>query len=127
MSLVRGVNKALLTTTVSLANSAAAGTTINVDIPLPSKVLADAKYLIIVTNPSTETALDIKVKNKVTLGGTPKYPEIATNSVLVNTPGGKGFVVEGFLLGEGGRLAISNPTAVGLSGAFTADVHVIQI
>ncbi len=110
---------------VSWANSAAAGTTNNIDVALPSAL--QNLYLISVTNPSTESALTVKVLNKETLGGSAKYPELTRFSVAVNSPDGKSVLVQGWLLGEAGRLVLSNDTALGASGGFTAYVRVRKV
>jgi hypothetical protein len=121
-----GSNEQVIDTTVAWANSDAAGTTKTVDVTLPDELQGDAKYLVIVTNPSTETTLTVKTQNKETFGSA-KYPEVASIAIPANTPEGKGTIVEGWLLGEAGRLVLSNDTAIGLTGAFTAEVRVRKL
>lgn len=111
----------------SWLNSALINTAVNIDIPLPATLQRDALYEIIVTNPSAESALDVSVKNKATLGGVARYPEVLKFQVLVNSPEGVAKVVQGFLLAEAGRLTLSNATALGAAGAFTARVHVRMV
>lgn len=107
------------------ANSAAAGTQVNIDVSLPYMFQPRAKYLIITQNPSAVTALTVKVKSKETFGGTSYYPELSSIAVPVNTA--KATVVEGWMIGEGGRLTLSNDTALGTADGFTANIRVRQL
>lgn len=110
------------------ANSAPVGTV--VDLDLPASALGarepDAKYAITVRNPSTVTALTLTVRNAETLGGALRYPQLgaSTYAIPINSPQGRTYVVEGFLIGEGGRLSLSNDTVLGVADGFTADVRV---
>jgi hypothetical protein len=117
-------NEIIHTTTANWANSAVAGTAVTIDVPL-TKV--GSKTLVVVTNPSTETALTVTARNKNTLSGVAKYPKLTTVAIPVNSPDGVAAVLEGFIVGEGGRLVLTNDAAVGLTGAFTADVQIITL
>ncbi len=122
-----GYNYQVYNGSVAWANNAPAGTTKTLDIALPEILQEQALYEIVVTNPSTESDLTVVVANKHTLGGSAKYPEVARFSVLKNSTNGRAVVVQGWLLGEGGRLSISNDTLLGAAGAFTAFVHVRRL
>lgn len=103
------------------ANSAAAGTVVNVDVPGPEGSLDDdAAYVVIVNNPGA-SALTVKVQGVEDFGGTTVYPEVTT--IAVPAGGAKQVRVQGWIV-NGGRLAVSNDAAIGLSGGFTANVRV---
>jgi hypothetical protein len=121
------VNQVVIDTTVNWANSEAAGTEKVVDIALPGLLESNTKYLVTITNPSTETALTVKLQNKETFGTSEKYAEVGSHTVAVNTPDGKSFVTEGWLMAEGGRITLSNDTAIGLAGAFTAEIRIRKL
>ena len=119
---VTGSLATLLDTTAVWANSAAVNTAVNLDIPLPTQLQGEGLYQIIVTNPSTVSALTVVVKNKETLG-TAKYPELTRFGVSTSSPDGKVIVVQG-LFGEAARLTLSNDTVLGAADGFTAYVRV---
>lgn len=114
--------------TVSFANSEGANTAKNLDIANPEDfVLGDAKFLVTVTNPSTETDLTVSVRNKDTLNAETRYPELTSFTVPKNSPDGLTKEVTGMFVAEAVRLVISNLTATGLAGAFTAAVKVRKL
>lgn len=121
-----GNNEQLYDGSVSWANSAAQGTENNIDIDLPTNLQKDAKYVVTVTNPSSVTGISVIVKNKETFD-VARYPKLTEISVPVNTPDGLSVVVDGWLVGEGGRLTLINDTALGLTDGFTAYVRVRKI
>ena len=105
----------------TFANSAAANTVVNLDIPeIYLERTRDAT--VTVYNPSTVTALTVKVQNVETLGGAARYATQETITVPVSSS--TTTVVENWLLGEGGRLAVSNDTVLGIADGFTASVRV---
>lgn len=107
--------------TAAWANSAAVDTPVSNNLAQPLEIRA--KYRVQVQNPSTETALTIKVKNKVTIGGAERLVEVASIAVAANSE--KEALVEGMFGGDGGvQLTATNDTAVGLTGAFTANLAV---
>lgn len=112
-------------TAVVFVNSAAANTVVNVEVDLPEFFQADSKYLVVIQNPATDSALTVKVKNKETLNGVDAFPELSSIAVPIGSV--KAVVVEGFLLGTGGRLSVQNDTALGVSGGFTARVLIRKI
>lgn len=117
-------NESVYDGSVSFANSAAAGTAVSIDIALPAILQRDSRYLVTVTNPSAESDLTVKVRGKETLGATARYPELTSFAVGKSLPDGKSVVVQGWMLGEAGRLVITNDTALGVAGAFTAYIRV---
>jgi hypothetical protein len=107
--------------TAAWANSAAANTEVNVDIAQPSTIRS--KYRFQINNPSAETALTVKVRNRVTIGAAERFVEVGSFAVPVGS--GREAVIEGAFGGDNGiRIVLSNDTALGLSGAFTANVAV---
>lgn len=116
-------------TTVSWLNNDAVNTLKNVDIPTPDVLSEDNKYVVYVTNPSTETALDVTVANEILDGATPRYPSLpgGTFTVPLSTADGLGSIVEGLFIGLSGRIVLDNTTLIGAAGAFTARVQVWMI
>lgn len=122
-----GTNIQVYDGTATWANSAAVGTIVDIDFPLPTPLQGNALYEVVVTNPSGVTDLTVRVKNKETFGGTARYPELTSFPVAANSPDGKAVLVQGWLLGEGGRLSLSNDTALGASDGFTANVRIRKV
>jgi hypothetical protein len=107
--------------TASWANSASANTEVDNDFPQPATITG--KHVIVVHNPSAETALTGKAKIILTLGGTARQATIATFAVAAGET--KAVLVEGLFRGaDGVRVTLSNDTALGLAGAFTADLAI---
>lgn len=111
---------------VTFPNSAAAASlqSFLVD-PLPVALNPHGKYLVVVRNPSTVTALTMRLRNRETLGGAVIFPEIVNFPVPLNSSVAR--VVEGFLLGEASRVDFHNDTALGLADTFSAQVRVRRI
>lgn len=108
----------------TFANSATAGTVVNLAIPLPSVLNDTGLYKITVVNPSGITSLSIDVENKETINSVARYPSLLT--IGVNPSGDMDFVVQG-LFGEAANLAISNNGALSSSDGFTGYVRVRKI
>lgn len=125
----RAAKKEIFNGTVSWANNDAIGTEKDIDITLGAEREGDEKYLIAVTNPSTETAIDVIPKAVIDDGGTPRRPPVqtATFQVPVNKSEGEAAVVESFIMGTSGRVTLSNPTVIGAAGAFTARVEIWRL
>ena len=101
-------------------------TGVNVDIELPATLQGNAKYLIEIYNPSTVTALTVIAQNKSTnFGGDTRYPELTRWGININSS--KCVIIEGFLLDSGGRLILSNDTALGAEQGFSASIRIIKI
>lgn len=112
--------------TATWANSAAANTQVNVAIAQPVTPQRNGKYLINIRNPSTVTALTVKVRNTlIAFGGAARDAELASIAVAVNTV--KSVLVEGWLAGDGGSLLLSNDTVLGAADGFTADIRVVAL
>lgn len=122
-----GSNALVTDTTGVWANSAAANTSTNIDVVLPPSLQGNAMYEITVTNPSVESDLTIVVKNKETFSGTSRYPELTRFGIPKNSTDGKCVLVQGWMLGEAGRISISNDTVLGAAGAFVAYVRVRKV
>lgn len=99
-------------------NDDAQDTAHSIDIPLPNNLNQNAKYVLIIDNPSTESDLDLSFENAETLNGSTVYAPVSTSSVTKETA--KAILVEGWMLGTVSRLTLSNATLIGASGAFTA-------
>lgn len=113
---------------VSWANDAGVDTEKNLDVPLPTVQPQGAKYLVTVRNPSDTTSLTAVVKGKETgWSGADRFPELTQQAIAQGVPHGEQFVVEGWLLGDGGRIVLSNDSALGSSDGFTADVRVRRL
>lgn len=128
--LTAGQGTLLVDGSVSWADSAGSGTEKQVAVPLPEVQPPNAKYLVIVRNPSTETALTVDVEGKEAgWSGSDRFPAHTAEqaSIPTDTPDGKAFLVEGWLLGDAGRLTLSNDSALSSTGGFTADVRVRRV
>ncbi len=122
-----GANVEVHDDSVSWGNNDPANTQKTIDIALPGTLHRDALYEIVVTDPSTESDLTVVVRNKHTFGGIARYPELTRFSVLKNNADGRAVLVQGWMLGEGARLVLSNDTLLGAAGAFTSYVHVRRV
>lgn len=122
-----GSNSLVYDGTAVWSNSASATTNIDINIPLPSSLQGNATYEITVTNPSAVSDITVIVKNKETFGGTARYPELTRFGVPKNTVDGKSVLAQGWMLGEAGRLSLSNDTILGASDGFTAYVRVRKV
>lgn len=124
-----GANGQAVDTSISWANNDAANTAKDVDVPAPDKLSLIGKYLVLVHNPSTESALTGTIKVRWTdKDGTARVSTLreggADKTIAIPTNSGKAFVVEGWVLATGGRITFTNDTALGAAGAFTAHVQV---
>lgn len=122
-----GSNEQVYDGSASWANSAAVNTTVNIDITLPAVLQGNALYMVTVTNPSTVSAITVVMRNKGTFGGTARYPELTRFGVPANSPDGRSMLVQGWMLGEGARLSLSNDTILGGSDGFTAYVRIRKV
>lgn len=106
-----GTNEIIYDGSVTYTGSNVSNTAKNVDIALPAFFQGDAIYEIVGTNPSSESDITVVVKNKETFGGTARYPEVTRFNVPKSSPDGVAVLVQGWMLGEGARLTVLNPTA----------------
>ena len=121
-----GENAVVVDGAVTFPNSAAAGSVqSHLVSPLPAQLATAARYLVVVRNPSTVTALTVRLRNRETLGGAVVFPELLNFPVPANSSAVR--VVEGFLLGEASRVDFHNDTALGLADTFSAQVRVRRI
>lgn len=113
---------------VAFANNASANTQQNVTFTKPSSVLSE--YKIVVWNPSTVTDLTIKVMDVDAVNGDslittlsiPKKQTITGTNVQGYTN-----LIHGIFIGSDCKLVISNDTALGSSGGFSAIVRVREV
>ncbi len=122
---LNGTNTQVYDSTALWANSAAANTVVNKDVALPTPLQRQAMYLITIINPSTVTALNVKVQTKETISAVDHYADLTSFSVAAN--GKTSTLVQGWLLGAAGRLALTNATALGAADTFTALVRVRSV
>lgn len=122
----------LVNTSAAWANSAAAGTEVDVDVATPADLPLNGKVLVLVHNPSAVTALTgrpkvrwvdaatgsrVAIRRSLGAAGTDDELDIPVNTT-------KAFVVEGLVVATGGRITLSNDTVLGVGDGFTARVQV---
>lgn len=115
-------NNIVITQDAAFANSAAAGTVVDIDVAAVGSWAQHRDHLLVVHNPSTETALTIAIHAVETLGGSERSAQIQTLAVPANST--RAFLVSSLGFGESSRIRVTNDTALGLAGAFTAVVRV---
>lgn len=109
----------------TIAASAAAGTIVNVDVALPAKLDPDSRYEIVAYNPGA-VAVTVRAQNRETLGGSARFPQVASFTVAAGATSAPQ-IVQGYLLGENpARLAVSNDAANGAT-AFSVAVRVRKV
>ena len=113
--------------TATWANNALINTEVTVDLALPTIRTPEDVYQVVVTNPSTESALTIRVCVKLTPVATARYPELTRFGVPVSTTNGYARNIQGLAAGEAIRLVIANDTAIGAAGAFTAEIGIRKV
>ena len=118
-------NESVAATTAVWANSALINTAVNIDVALPEVLQPNSLYEITIINPSGDTAINVSVCNKVTIGETAHYPELT--SFQIPASGKRCVLVQGWLMMEAGRLVLTNATALGAAAGFTANVYVRKI
>jgi len=122
-----GSNEQIYDGSASWANSSALNTTINLDITLPNVLQGNALYMVTIINPSTVSAITAIMRNKGTFGGTARYPELTRFGAPANSVDGRSVLVQGWMLGEGARLSLSNDTILGGSDGFTAYIRIRKV
>jgi|GEM_PF-4754351 len=90
--------------------------TANIDIPLPETLNPGSLYIISIENTSPSNNFTVVVQNKETFG-TAKYPELTR--FIVPASIAKSVLVQGWFIGEAGRLALSSDY-----GNITASIRV---
>lgn len=106
------------------ANSDAANTEKLSTITQPQVRQRDARYIVLIHNPSAESALSVALDHGHDYGAGEIWHELTTIAVAVGES--VAVLVEGWLL-ENGRFRATNNTALSLSGGFTADVAVLAV
>ncbi len=120
-----GNNEQVYDGSAAWANSSSANTNKDIDITPPTTLQVNGLYAVTVINPSAVTALTVVAQNKGTFGGSAKYSTLAQFSVAANT--NRTVIVQGWMLGEGARLTLSNDTGLGVADGFTAYVRVRKV
>lgn len=115
-------------TAATWANSAAAGTEVNIDLDSRPDPTTDRGAVIVdIHNPSTVTALTGKPKAKQTLNATARHATLDGASFNVPANSTRRFLIDpAWLVGEAARLTLSNDTALGAADGFSARVKVTR-
>lgn len=131
LGLAARYNEKILDTTVTWANSAAANTVQTASVTFSSdRVYAPSRALcVIVRNPSSQTALNGITQVQYTDNVTTRYAALALFTVGVTATNGDGeaFLMDGGIMGQGIRIALSNATTLNSSGTFSARVVVYHL
>ena len=110
--------------TATWADSASAGTEKTVTFTRPETPVQ--VHQVIIHNPSTETALTVKVYDvEADLGGADRNALLTTLSVPKNTTTKHN--VEGLFNAGSAKIVLSNDSALGASGGFTATVRIREL
>lgn len=111
-----GQNTTAFDNIVTYLANASANTSQQVDITLPATSHPSALSYLAIANPSTASALTLSFQNKEIFNGTGSpvthYAEVSTATIAANKPEGLVFMVQGWLLGYGGRLVIKNSSTI---------------
>lgn len=115
-----GSNLLLLDQQALFGVSAPAGTVVNVDVNLPEVSHPEGWSYISFVNPSTASDMVLTFQNKetYTYSGTPQtlYATVGTFTVPKNTPNGLVHLVQGWLMGDGARLVVTNVSQIEAGG-----------
>lgn len=119
-----GFNDLIYNGKVTWAGGASADTPKEIDIPLPVDLQSDGLYQVLVYNPSTETAITVQPQIKwIDIDDNVRYSDLNSYSV------GKGVDIakniQGLLMGKGGRIKITNDSAI--TNSYTAHIQVRKI
>lgn len=116
-------NRIVGTQDATFANSAAANTAVNVDVAASNDPWTQHRdHLLVVYNPSSVTALTVRVIAVETLGGGEREALIETLAVPADSA--RAFLVSSLGFGEISRVQLRNDTALGLTDGFTAVVRI---
>lgn len=106
-----GFNKLIFNDKVTWSSGAGQDTPKDIDIPLPDDLQKDGEYQVYIDNPSSESALTVQPQVKwIDVDGNIRYSNLATYSVAQDEDLAK--VIKGILMGQGGRLHITNDNAI---------------
>jgi len=115
---------------VTFANSAVINTQKTVTLAAPDEVRR--RYLLVCYNPSTVTDLTVKIMASRTMNSTTVNTLIATvkmeksQAISGTTISANSVLIEGVFIGAGLNLIISNNTALGSSGGFSAYFDLLE-
>jgi len=115
---------------VTFANSATANTQSTITFSLPTNVRK--RYLLVCYNPSTATALTAKVMAARTINSTTVNSLLTTLTVAASstisgtTVSAYSYLIEGVFVGVGLSLIVSNNTAIGSSGGYSAYFDLLE-
>lgn len=101
----------------------------NIDITLPTNPQPDSIYMIAVYNPSAVSDVNADVKNTVSFSGVTDYGALTSYTVPktgAGLPTTHCRLVQGWFLGNGARLTLTNVTTLS-AGAVTLHVKVVKL
>ena len=121
-----GSNVLVGTYNVTFAASAAANTTETASVALPTTLQKDALYLVSVNNPTgLGTSVTVTFRNAIGFGGSNVF--ITVDSVDIASGALQGYLVQGWLLGDGAaQISVTNDVAASASGG-TVQFEVTRI
>jgi hypothetical protein len=111
------------------ASSAAAGTVVSNGFAFgQDRIYAVSRFLLLVIrNPSTQTALTASIQTQYIDGGNTRYAPLSSFFVSLNNGDGESYLISGGLMAQGIRLSLSNNTVLNSSGGFNARVVVYHL
>ncbi len=123
----------LFNLTAAWDNDDAQNTIQTINFALPATVIRspDARYMVSVVNPSTETALDLDFLAEIDDDSTPRFTALVdapfSFTVPASATAGQSRIIQGLLVGVSARLTLDNTTVIGGAGAFTARVQIWRL
>lgn len=97
---------------------------VELEVPIPRVISKESFYGVAITN-AGELGLTVEVRNRETFRGVEKFPLFETINVEASTPEGTVTIVQGFLLGDGGKFVIKADSAA--VNAFDVEVKVRKL
>jgi len=112
-----GWNQQVAVASGTFAASAAAGSIINVPIPLPQTPQKDALYLVSFMNPSAlGTALTATFQNQLNFGGSGTHYATVTQ-ITIPSGGTQSYLIQGWPMGDAAaQIQLSNQSAASSTG-----------
>lgn len=98
-----------------------------IDIPVPDDIPGGGRFLVLIDNPSAVTALTVQPQLQADFptAGTVYIDNGASFAVAAGSRVVQ--IVEDLAIGDGGRLSITNDSALGAGEGFTAEVRVYAL
>lgn len=101
----------------------AIGTVVNVDVALTGALAGNGLYVVTIFNASTDSQISCSMQNVETFDSVTKYATVQSslNPLVVPASSSRSWLIQGWLVGEAGRLVLTNATAI---EATDAEVYV---